>query len=168
MTVPPAALTSNRQDYETPWLVFRHIERFLGVVFVVDFAAADHNAKCPMYYTQDRSAFDIPWIVPAIYPNAAGFCNPPYGDKTCPVRDWVSRTVLPEYNYVFLLPCNKLDQGWVYGLRDRAAWVIITGRISYELGGVPQRGNSRGSVLLCLGSHFMPGSVRYINLKEIT
>lgn len=177
MTIPTALLTSDRQDYETPRFLFQYIQTFLGVTFVVDFAASDGNALCPMYYTKERSAFNHSWVVPPMYVNAAGWCNPPYGDKTYPVRDWVARA-LPQYNYVYLLPCNKMDQPWVWGVRHRAAWVKIIGRIQYTVGGVRPThldklgrttlsGNSQGSTLLCMGPDFIPGTTRYINLKEI-
>ena len=166
MTAPNALLTSNRQDYETPRQLFEYIQTFLGVTFVVDFAAADHNALCPLYYTAERSAFGVPWEVPQVCPNAAGWCNPPYGDKAHPVSEWF-RQPLPHYNYVFLIPCNKMDQQWVWDLRYRAAWVKIIGRVSFQLGGVPQRGNSQGSTLLCLGPHFNVGTTRYIELSEV-
>lgn len=167
MTVPNALLTSNRQDYETPDPLFTYIQRFLGVMFVVDFAASDSNALCQMYYTKERSAFDAPWVVPPMYANAAGWCNPPYGDKDHPVREWVAQA-LPQYNYVFLLPCNKMDQSWVWLLRHRAAWVKIIGRVQFRIGGqhLPTS-NSQGSTLLCMGPEFIPGTVKYINLKEI-
>lgn len=166
--IPKALLTSKRQDYETPKPLFKYIEKFLDVVFVVDFAASDDNHLCPLYYTQKDSAFKNQWVVPAFAPNACGWCNPPYGDKSQPVGSWVAQA-LPDYNYVFLLPCNKMDQKWVWEVRDRAAWVKIIGRVQFTIDGKRQAGgNSQGSTLLCMGPHFKPGETKYLKLKDIS
>lgn len=102
-------------------------ERFGG--FTLDVAAADHNAKCPEYFTAEDDGLSKNW-------HGRVWCNPPYSD----LRSWVSkawdewhsdstaisfrqRPTPPLTLIAMLVPANRTEQAWwqdlVESRRDR-------------------------------------------------
>jgi phage N-6-adenine-methyltransferase len=87
--------------------------------FTLDVAAAEHNAKAPVYYTRDDDGLRLPWF-------GIVWCNPPYSDCGAWVRkawsEWNRNDDGPR-RIVMLLPANRVEQGWwqdqVEPFRDR-------------------------------------------------
>lgn len=121
-------------DRATPAEDFAAFEsRFHG--FMLDVAAAAHNAKCERYYTREDNGLEQPWDAASIW------CNPPFSD----LRSWVAKA-WHEWQrgnagqIVMLVPANRAEQGWWQDLvepyRDRPDSPLQTeflpGRMRFE------------------------------------
>lgn len=184
-----AHTTSNNQNWETPKAFFRLVEKILGWKFTLDIAASDKNHLCKKYYTEENNAFmNLPWVPPKVpNNNQAVWCNPPYGDKKYPVREWVLEAWMQEIehstqNIAFLLPMNKMDQEWFHAILPHAWIGIVRGRIQFTIDGKPGKrldkktgkmvssGNSQGSIIVAFGKNLKPGidSIDWMTEKQLT
>lgn len=166
MTLAKAFTTSIDQDWSTPWNIFRELDRKNN--YYIDLCASNTNKKCEKYIGLDKgvNSLDVKWYEMA----KSGWCNPPYGDKDYPVRDWVEKAY-EESQFGFLtsllLPINKQDQKWFHKIAIPHAKIeIFEGRIQFVdplTGKIPLRwsekkqamvkmGNSQGSMLITFGS----------------
>ena len=76
-----ALLSSKKMDWCTPQDFFDHLNEEFG--FVLDAAATDKTAKCPLYYTPETDGLSQSWDR-----GGAVFCNPPYGRE---IGKWVKK-----------------------------------------------------------------------------
>jgi phage N-6-adenine-methyltransferase len=79
--------------------------------FAADVAAADDNAKCARYLTEEEDGLSQPWHVLA--PLGAIFCNPPY--RRGQIARWVAKAWEESRlgcTVVMLLPADKTEQAW--------------------------------------------------------
>lgn len=76
-----ALLSSKKMDWCTPQDFFDRLNEEFG--FVLDAAATDKTAKCPLYYTPETDGLSQSWDR-----GGAVFCNPPYGRE---IRKWVKK-----------------------------------------------------------------------------
>jgi hypothetical protein len=79
--VNSALLSSKKMDWCTPQDFFDHLNEEFG--FVLDAAATDKTAKCPLYYTPETDGLSQSWDR-----GGAVFCNPPYGRE---IGKWVKK-----------------------------------------------------------------------------
>lgn len=100
-------------DRGTDQAFFDTLSRRFGG-FTLDVAAAEHNAKCPRYFTREDDGLAQSWAGERVW------CNPPYSD----IRAWVEKAwdewycrlsvgnvQRPEV-IVMLLPANRVEQKW--------------------------------------------------------
>lgn len=76
-----ALLSSKKMDWCTPQDFFDRLNEEFG--FVLDAAATDETAKCPLYYTPETDGLSQSWDR-----GGAVFCNPPYGRE---IGKWVKK-----------------------------------------------------------------------------
>ena len=76
-----ALLSSKKMDWCTPQDFFDRLNEEFG--FVLDAAATDETAKCPLYYTPETDGLSQSWDC-----GGAVFCNPPYGRE---IGKWVKK-----------------------------------------------------------------------------
>ena len=76
-----ALLSSKKMDWCTPQDFFDRLNEEFG--FVLDAAATDKTAKCPLYYTPETDGLSQSWDR-----GGAVFCNPPYGRE---IGKWVKK-----------------------------------------------------------------------------
>lgn len=76
-----ALLSSKKMDWCTPQDFFDRLNEEFG--FVLDAAATDKTAKCPLYYTPETDGLSQSWDR-----GGAVFCNPPYGHE---IGKWVKK-----------------------------------------------------------------------------
>lgn len=76
-----ALLSSKKMDWCTPQDFFDRLNEEFG--FVLDTAATDKTAKCPLYYTPETDGLSQSWDR-----GGAVFCNPPYGRE---IGKWVKK-----------------------------------------------------------------------------
>lgn len=76
-----ALLSSKKMDWCTPQDFFDRLNEEFG--FVLDAAATDKTAKCPLYYTPETDGLSQSWDC-----GGAVFCNPPYGRE---IGKWVKK-----------------------------------------------------------------------------
>lgn len=74
-------LSSNKMDWCTPQDFFDQLNKEFN--FVLDVAATDKTAKCPLYYTPETDGLSQSWDR-----GGAVFCNPPYGRE---IGKWVKK-----------------------------------------------------------------------------
>lgn len=140
--MPAAFLSSNKQDYATPWPLVEAVEKELGQGFTLDVCASAKSAKAPNYFTEAGNAFVQDWALSAA--GGLAWCNPPYIDG------WPGRflrrarlaAAASGLTTVFLLPANKTDQGWWHDvvIPNHAVW-DVKGRVDFldpETGKVPK------------------------------
>lgn len=128
-----AAMTSNRDDWETPKELFEQLD--LEFHFDLDAASSDANAKCRMHYTAEQNGLSQDWSGHRV------FCNPPYGRA---ISKWVKKcseeAEKPGTLVVMLIPA-RTDTSYFhdYVLHRASEIRFIRGRLKFELGGVPRQ-----------------------------
>jgi len=80
--------SSGNQEWRTPPWLFQHLERLIGMPFVLDAAATDENTLCQNFYTKNENGLRQDWALEVAKirerDNLAGgavFVNCPYGHK---------------------------------------------------------------------------------------
>lgn len=123
MVINEALFSSERDDWETPELLFQKLNEEFN--FTIDVCANEINAKCILYYDvitngliQDWSR-DICWM------------NPPYGKV---IGDWVKKAYeesLCGATVVCLLPA-RTDTRWFHDyIYHKAEIRFIRGRLKF-------------------------------------
>ena len=117
--------SSAKQDWETPWPFFRHMEEKYGP-FMLDVCATPANAKCKRFYTRKENGLLQPWF-------GKSWMNPPYGRE---IRAWVkkaSEEVRKNAEQVVCLLPARTDTAWWHEYVERHAHHIsfIRGRITF-------------------------------------
>lgn len=95
-----ALLSSKKMDWCTPQDFFDHLNEEFG--FVLDAAATDKTAKCPLYYTPETDGLSQSWDR-----GGAVFCNPPYGRE---IGKWVKKAyeeACGGVHYCTAYPCSN-------------------------------------------------------------
>lgn len=128
----PALLSSKNMCWCTPQDFFDKLNEEFR--FVLDPAATEKTAKCPLYYTPETDGLSQSW-------NRGGvvFCNPPYGSE---IGKWVKKAydeAQKGQTIVLLLPARtdtKYFHDYIYGkaeirfLRGRLRFTDEDGRAS--------------------------------------
>jgi phage N-6-adenine-methyltransferase len=91
-------------DRGTTWHDFEGFNQLYGP-FTLDVAAAEHNAKCDLFYTRADNGLEQSWADERVW------CNPPYSN----IADWVDKA-WEEWKrtlgIAMLLPANRCEQRW--------------------------------------------------------
>lgn len=124
-----AALTSNKEDWETPQALFNELNKKYN--FTLDPCCTKENAKCDKYYTKEEDGLKQSWK------NERVFCNPPYGRN---ISEWVKKCFEEKDNaevIVMLIPA-RTDTSYFHDyIYNKAKVEFIRGRLKFESGGVP-------------------------------
>ena len=128
-----ALLSSKKMDWCTPQDFFDSLNEEFG--FVLDAAATDETAKCPLYYTPETNGLTQSWDC-----GGAVFCNPPYGRE---IGKWVKKAYEEArgggYSIVLLIPARTdttYFHDYIYG---KAEIRFVRGRLRFT----DNEGNSR-------------------------
>lgn len=121
-----AAMTSNKDDWETPQSLFDQLDEEFH--FTLDAASNDQNAKCEHHYTAENSGLEHSWEGETV------FCNPPYGRN---IGDWIRKASQeaskPDTLVVLLVPA-RTDTRWFQNhILHRAEVRFLPGRLKYEV-----------------------------------
>lgn len=95
-----ALLSSKNMCWCTPQDFFDRLNEEFG--FVLDAAATDKTAKCPLYYTPETDGLSQSWDR-----GGAVFCNPPYGRE---IGKWVKKAYEEASGGVMRLLCSFLPE----------------------------------------------------------
>ncbi|RSX49756.1 DNA N-6-adenine-methyltransferase [Bifidobacterium castoris] len=129
-TAGGAALTSDKDDWETPQALFEQLDAEFH--FTLDAASNDRNTKCVKHYTREDSAFNHSWEGETV------FCNPPYGRHTI---DWIRKcsqeASRPDTLVVLLVPARTDTKWFQQYILNRAEIRFLPGRLKYEIDGHP-------------------------------
>ena len=117
-------ISSKNMNWCTPQDFFEKLNDEFG--FVLDPAATDKTAKCPLYYTPETDGLSQSWDR-----GGAVFCNPPYGRE---IGKWVQKAVEEAqggYPIVLLIPARTdttYFHDYIYG---KAEIRFIRGRLHF-------------------------------------
>ena len=121
---PDVLFSSKKEDWGTPEDVFNALDEEFD--FILDAAAAKHNAKCHFYYDITDDSLSKPW-----HPFQRVFLNPPYSRS---IGDWVAkaRQEADKGATVVLLIPARTDTRWfhkyVYKISETR---FIKGRLKF-------------------------------------
>lgn len=120
-----ALLSSKNMCWCTPQDFFDKLDAEFH--FVLDPAATDKTAKCPVYYTPETDGLSQSWNV-----GGAVFCNPPYGRQ---IGQWVAKAYTEHIHggetIVLLIPARtdtSYFHDYIYG---KAEIRFIRGRLRF-------------------------------------
>lgn len=118
-------LSSKKMDWCTPVDFFNKLNKKFH--FVLDPAATDKTAKCPLYYTPETDGLFKSWDR-----GGAVFCNPPYGRE---IGKWVKKAYeeaqVMSYPIVLLIPARTdtaYFHDYIYG---KAEIHFVRGRLRF-------------------------------------
>lgn len=151
------AISKNRgplgDEWETPWPLFRRIEKKLGVTFTLDVCATKRNAKCEKFFalpfikrTRMNGLMGKWWLKgdPAV-----AFCNPPFSNISAWLCKAEQEARLSDVMSAVLLRADtstKYFHKYAPLAHDVA---FLTPRVNYiPPPGVSASSNSMGSVVL--------------------
>lgn len=121
-----AALTSNKDDWETPQKLYDALNEEYG--FTLDPCASHENHKCEKYYTIEEDGLKQDWSGEVV------FCNPPYGRN---IGEWVKKCSdeSKHATIVMLIPA-RTDTSYFHDyIYHKADVEFIRGRLKFEVGG---------------------------------
>ena len=125
--------TSTKDDYETPDEVYDPLNDEFH--FTIDVCADEDNHKCEAYYSIEEDGLFYEW---------SGVCwlNPPYSNT----KAWLLHASKQRCTSIALVP-NSTENTWFHEI----AWPtpsVLPRRISFLQDGVPQKGNTGGSIIV--------------------
>lgn len=149
-----------KDTYATPQPVFDYLNREFN--FDIDVCAEDYTAKCYKYYTAEMDAFKKNWS----NDGKICWCNPPYSNIT----PWVQKAISESYSgvtTVMLVMCDT-SVGWFNLARKKASEIrfITGGRLSFDMDGIAQSGNNKGSLIFVFRPNNNNAHVSFINRDE--
>lgn len=120
--------TDSFQGWMTPRAIAQQLVREFGLT--LDVAAADHNAVCPNFFTEDYDALTKRWCTE---PDAGAFVNPPYND----IAAWLEKARVEVESgrcgrAVFLVPAS-VGTAWVTHAVQNHEIHLFDGRIRFDL-----------------------------------
>lgn len=148
-----AALTSDRDDWETPRWLFDKLDAVWH--FTLDPASNGRNALCEKFFTKEDDGLAQSWGGHSV------FLNPPYGRQ---MSAWLEKAALesrkPNTIVIVLVPA-RTDTGWWWD------WVVpyaaeisfLRGRVKYCLDGKELNSSPFPSCLIRFGGE-LPKSAK--------
>ncbi len=127
---------SIRQDWDTPQVLFDKLNEEFK--FEYDLAASNKNTKCDKFFSKEDDGLKQKW-------NGVCWLNPPYGDKTSKMVDWIKKAYNdtqfnPNLTVVMLIPA-RTNTKWFHNFCMKAAELkLICGRPKFgdSKHGLPQ------------------------------
>ena len=122
-----AAMTSNKDDWETPQWLFDKLDAIHH--FTLDPCSTHENAKCERHYTVEDDGLSKSWEGETV------FCNPPYGRG---IGEWVKKCAEESAHakVVMLIPA-RTDTAYFHAyIYHKAKVTFLRGRLRFEVGGV--------------------------------
>lgn len=127
---------SIKQDWTTPKKLFNQINEEFH--FECDLAASKDNALCSKFFSQEDDGLSKEW-------NGVCWLNPPYGDKSSKMVDWIKKAYHdsqknPNLTVVMLIPA-RTNTKWFHDYCMKAAELkFICGRPKFgdSTHGLPQ------------------------------
>lgn len=126
-----AAMTSNKDDWETPQDLFESLDATYH--FGLDAASSHENAKCAEHFTAEDNSLFLDWSG-----YGTVWCNPPYGRTS---RAWIEKMAKEArkgVRIVALLPARTDTAAfheYIYN-KPNVRIEFIRGRLKFEVNGV--------------------------------
>ena len=126
-----AAMTSNKDDWETPQSLFDELDKTYH--FGVDVASTDANAKCDVHFTVEDDGLSQEWDGHGVV-----WCNPPYGRVSPKWIEKMAKEAAGGVRIVALLPARtdtKAFHDHIYK-KQNVRIEFIRGRLKFEVNGI--------------------------------
>lgn len=127
---------SVRQDWTTPRILFDKLNQEFN--FKWDLAASKENTLCKNFYTKENNGLEKDW-------NGICWLNPPYGDKSSKMVDWIKKSYAEtqknkDLTVVMLIPARTNCKWFADYIMKAAEIRFIIGRPKFGncLHGLPQ------------------------------
>ncbi len=124
-----AAMTSNRDDWETPADLYSKLDTVHH--YTLDPCCTHENAKCKKHYTREDDGLSKSWAGETV------FCNPPYGRQ---IGDWVAKCAEEsKHAKITLLIPARTDTRYFHRYicnQPNVRIEFLRGRLKFERGGV--------------------------------
>lgn len=138
-----AAMTSNKDDWETPQALFDELDRTFH--FGLDAASTDANAKCDAHFTSEEDGLAQDWSG-----YGAVWCNPPYGRVSPKWIEKMAKEAAGGVPIVALLPARtdtRAFHEYIYE-KPNVRIEFIRGRLKFEVDGIPRQSAPFPSMLV--------------------
>ena len=113
------------EDFATPELFVRFVERTYGVTFTLDAAADENNAKAPVWIDEEADSLKQDW-------RGVVWLNPPYGRK---IPLFLERAIEMKYmcEMIVVLVPARTDTKWFHELviQNASEVLLIKGRLNF-------------------------------------
>jgi len=160
--------------WSTPPEVFEALDK--EFCFGFDVCAEYETAKCADYWTIEDDALSKDWAEDAksripgagLIEMGAIWCNPPYSKIT----PWVEKAIEAQLNgrmTVMLVMCDTSVKWFSLAQKYASETRFVTdGRLAFLKNGVPQKGNSKGSVIFVFDPHrISAGHVLFVTREAL-
>jgi len=134
MSMPKQKPGKSKQDYGTPPELLAAVKNRLCIKdFVIDLAASEDNAVCPVYFDEEYDSLgpDVSWAaVSQAYHAKWAWLNPPYGD----IAPWVNKAAYEASrgaHVVMLVPASVGANWWKDSVTGFAFTTFLNGRIQF-------------------------------------
>lgn len=143
------------QNYGTPWVLVRALERELRQRFTLDAAAEKWNAKARAHFDKDADGLAQKWF-------GLTWCNPPYADQ----KLWLEKALVEAQRgvrVVMLLKAATSERYWKPIAYDHGTVDLVHGRIAFidPRTRRPKSGADFASAFVHLGPGVAPRTTRY-------
>ena len=118
-------MTSNDQDWATPWWVIKGLEKKFGIKFELDVCTYPHTAKAPEFFTEDDDALSKNWDKKVCW------MNPPYGQVIPTWLTYAADQADKHKNKIFALVPARPDTQWFHNIATRGKIYFLKGRIPF-------------------------------------
>ncbi len=162
---------NDKDSWQTPPELFEAIDAEFN--FVLDACAADDNALCEAYFTEERCALNNDWYdilyEHDIFQRGSVFINPPYSQTEKFL--WAARHEAKELNVTVVALVNaNTDTKWFAEAASTANEIrLLTGRIGFiRADGKKANGNPKGQCLIVWrGNCKSPCQINVVNRDDL-
>lgn len=138
----------DKDRWRTPPELFAGIAHRLGVEFVLDAAAEQHNTLCQLFISPEMNSLETRWdeFMELVGLDGWVWLNPPFSN----VEPWANHVVSHAGLRVVVITNAATDTGWWHTLANAADQVwIMKGRVSFVHNETGQRvkGNNMGQTV---------------------
>ncbi|MDR2820409.1 MAG: phage N-6-adenine-methyltransferase [Desulfovibrio sp.] len=118
--------SSRKNDWATPWALFRHWDAVQGP-FSLDVCASAENAKCERYFSPEQDGLAHAW-------DGVCWMNPPYGRA---IGRWIGKAAAEvragrARRVVCLIPARTDTIWWHEYIMPRGVVHFLRGRVRFE------------------------------------
>jgi len=156
MTYLGAPLSSERQDWATPWAFILYLRRKFGFVPTLDAAASALNTKSGRYFTACQDSLKQDWF-------GHVWLNPPFGKELIGfLQKCADEIKRDEVLSIYALVPARTDTKWFHEivLPTAAHVYLIKGRLTFESSSATPGANAPfPSMLIVWDSRLLPQTI---------
>lgn len=145
MVITKGMMSSEKQDWETPWSFIDKVQQHFGYHITLDVCAYPHTAKANRFFTEDDDALTKEWDHPVCW------MNPPYGRVLKTWLQYAHDQSLKHGNKIICLVPARTDTAWFHDIAVYGKIIFLRGRIKFLQGGKDVGSPAFPSMLVIFG-----------------